>query len=285
MGLDKAIHAQLKRFADAFREARERGANESDTVMYLIKFFEDVLGYDSLRGELSKEVAIKDRYCDFAVKLEGGIQLLVEAKAASLKVLSEKNIEQAENYASRSGLEWVLLTNGIEWKLFHLTFAESEGIAHDLAFSLNLLEQVEQDAECLWGCLGLLSKAAMRKKDLAEFWSRKKILRPASVVKVLLAEPVLAVIRRELNREAPARLDMQDVFNAVRDSLSKEALAEAGDLNLRSKKKRRKRKIQQKDPTTGQVTEQEIEEEVNDTEAAPVAATAASVPPTNPESN
>jgi hypothetical protein len=285
MGLDRSILAQLKRFADAFREARERGANESDTVMYLIKFFEDALGYDSLKGELSKEVAIKDRYCDFAVKLDGGIQLLVEAKAASLKVLSDKNIEQAENYASRAGIEWVLLTNGIEWKLFHLTFAESEGIAHDLAFSLNLLELVEQDAECLWGCLGLLSKAAMKKKELGEFWSRKKILRPASVVKVLLAEPVLAVIRRELNREAPARLDIQDVYNAVRDTLSKESLAEAGDLNLRTKKKRKKRKIQQKDPTTGQVTEQEIEEDDNDAEPTDLAATPESVPPASSGTN
>jgi hypothetical protein len=283
MGLDKSIQAQLKRFADAFKEARERGANESDTVMYLVKFFEDVLGFDSLKGELSKEVAIKDRYCDMAVKLEGEIQLLVEAKAASLKGLSEKSIEQAENYASRKGIEWVILTNGIEWKLFHLTFTESDGIAHDLAFSANLLEQVEQDAEGLWANLSLLSKTSMKKRELTEFWSRKKILCPASVVKVLLAEPVLAVVRRELNREAPARLDIMDVFNAVRDALSKEALAEAGDLNLRSRKKRRKRKIQQKDPTTGQITEQEIEEEDNETEASPAATASKPTPPTNPD--
>ena len=32
--------------------------------MYLVKFFEEVLGFDSLKGEISKELAIKDRYCD-----------------------------------------------------------------------------------------------------------------------------------------------------------------------------------------------------------------------------
>ena len=41
MALDKSTSAQLKRFATAFKDARERGANESDTVMYLIKFFEE----------------------------------------------------------------------------------------------------------------------------------------------------------------------------------------------------------------------------------------------------
>jgi hypothetical protein len=260
MGLDKSTSAQLKRFAAAFKEARDRGANESDTVMYLVKFFEEVLGYDSLKGEISKELAIKDRYCDIAIKIDGEVELLVEAKAAGLKGLSDKCIEQAENYASRAGLQWVLLTNGIEWKLFHLTFAEGEGIAHDVAFSINLLEQLETGLDSFWEALSLLSKPLMKKSALEEFWSQRKLLSPASVVKTLLSEPVLSVIRRELNRESPARLDVQDVFNAIRDSLSKEALAEAGDLSLR-KKKRKRRKIRRQDPCTGQVTEEEVEDE------------------------
>ena len=61
MAIDKATLNNLRRFSTAFREARERSANESDTVMYLIKFCEDVLGYDSLKGEISKELSIKDR--------------------------------------------------------------------------------------------------------------------------------------------------------------------------------------------------------------------------------
>jgi predicted type IV restriction endonuclease len=266
MGLDKATSAQLKRFAAAFKEARERGANESDTVMYLVKFFEEVLGYDSLKGEISKELTIKDRFCDIALKIEGEIGVLVEAKAAGVKALSDKSIEQAENYASRSGVQWVLLTNAIEWKLFHVTFAEGEGIAHDVAFSLNLLELIDKDPDLLWDRLSLLSKISMKKKELDDFWSRMKLLCPASVVRTLLAEPVLTVIRRELNREAPARLDVQDVFNAVRDTLSKEALAEAGDLGPR-KKRRKRRKIQHKDPVTGEVTEreEEVDEDVGDT--------------------
>ena len=78
MGLDKQTSAQLQRFATAFREARERNANESDTVMYLVKFFEDVLGYDSLKGEISKELAIKDRFCDIALKVDGSVRVLVD---------------------------------------------------------------------------------------------------------------------------------------------------------------------------------------------------------------
>jgi hypothetical protein len=94
MAIEKAVLGQLKRFATAFREARERNANESETVMYLTKFFEEVLGFDSLKGEVSKELAIKDRYCDVALKIDGTVRLLIECKAASVKGLVEKHIEQ-----------------------------------------------------------------------------------------------------------------------------------------------------------------------------------------------
>lgn len=255
MALDKQTAFQLERFATAFREARERGANESDTVMYLVKFFEDVLGYDPLRGEISKELSIKDRYCDVALKIDGEVKLLVEAKAAGLKGLTDKHIEQAENYASRAGLRWVALTNGIEWRLYHLTFNEGEGIAHDVAFEVNLLDA---NREATWERLALLSRAAMKSDAIEEFWSQKKVLSPASVVRVLLDETVLTVVRRELNRVAPARLELKDVFNALRDVLSKEALAEAGDLGLPKKRKRR-RKVQRTNVATGQTVTEEVE--------------------------
>ncbi len=263
MGVDKAISTQLKLFANAFREARDRGANESDTVMFIVKFFEEVLGYDSLKGEISKELAIKDRYCDIALKIAGTVRILVECKAASIKGLIEKHIEQAENYASRAGINWVVLTNGIEWKLFHLSYAEGEGITHDLAFEANLIEQVESDPEIVWGKLSLLSRESVEKDSLAEYWQQKKALSPSSVIRVLFTHDVLMVIRRELNRNADARLDLQDVFNAIRDVLSKEAILEAGDIAIRKRRKRR-RKVTRTDQATGQTLTEEVEEEVDE---------------------
>lgn len=240
MDLDRTTHNQLKRFATAFREARERQANESDTVLFLCKFFEDVLGYDSLKGEISKEVAVRDRYCDIALKIEGAIRILVEAKSAGQLALSEKHIEQAENYASRSGLQWVLLTNGVLWRLYHVTFAEGEGINHDLAFEVNLLEEIEKDAKALWSRIGLLHRVAVKKGELETYWQHRKALSPTAVVKVLLREDVLKYIRRELRREAGLMPELKDVFAAVRDALSKEALAEAGELGSSLVRKKRK---------------------------------------------
>ena len=153
-----------------------------------------------------------------------------------------------------------MLTNGVEWRLYHLTFNEGEGIAHDVAFEADLVAEMETDPDALWSKIGILSRSSVKKDELDEFWAHKKVLSAASVVKVLFHEDVLAVIRRELNRDAPARLDIEDVFKAVRDVLSKEALAEAGDLGIRKKRKRR-RKVQRTDAATGMVVTEEVEED------------------------
>lgn len=269
MALDKSVLQVLRKYAAAFRDARDRSANESDTVMYLVKLLEEGFGYDSLKGEISREFAVKDRFCDLAIKLEGEVKLLIEGKAASIKGLVDKHIEQAENYASRSGIVWVLLTNGIEWKLYHLSFVEGEGINHDIAWEANLLEEIETNAESLWAKLSLLNRPSMAKNLLEGFWSQKKALSPASVVRVLFCEDVLMAVRRELNRTAPARLELQDVFNAIRDSLSREAILAAGEIGM-TKKKKRKKRVVKTDAATGNTVVEEIEEDIpeNDPECS-----------------
>lgn len=149
------------------------------------------------------------------------------------------DIEQAENYASRIGLRWVLLTNGIEWKLYHLSFNEGEGITYDELFSVNLADDVTEKIVKIWNCLGMLSKESFKRQVLDVFLNHKKTLAPASLVKALFSEIVLVTIRRELNRSSEVRVDIQDVFEAIKDVISKNALLEAGDLNI--KKKRRKK--------------------------------------------
>jgi hypothetical protein len=243
MAVDKSTTSKLLRYSQIFKEARDRSVNESDTVMFLIKMFEDVLGYDSLSGEISKEIAIKDRYCDFCIKIDGEIEYIVEAKSSSHKTLKDKDIEQAENYASRSGINWVLLTNGFDWLLYHLVFAEQDGISHDLVFNFNLVEDTENNIDKIWSFLSLISKEGILSGEHETFLSQKKVLSPSSLIKTLVSEPVLTVMRRELNRNCEFRLDIEDIFNAIRDALSKDALMEAGDLCYKKKRRHKRHQI------------------------------------------
>jgi predicted type IV restriction endonuclease len=244
MPIDKPTLLKLKKFAEVFRGARERNANESDTVMFLIKFFEEIFGYDPLKGEIRKEVAVKERYCDFAVVLDSKTEdskpeFLVEVKAAGIKSLNAKHIEQASNYAANRGVNWVVLTNGVEWHLYHLTF--DNGIQTDLVFELNFVEGFEQNPEIVWDPLSVLGKDDVEDGSLERYYEQKKLLSSKNVVSVLLGDEVLAKVRQELNRKASDRLETKDVFYAVVHVLSQEALAEAGDITPPAKKRRRHR--------------------------------------------
>ncbi|TAJ07093.1 MAG: hypothetical protein EPO61_14035 [Nitrospirae bacterium] len=232
--MDKGVKRSLQQYAQVFQDGRQRGINEADTVMYLTKFFTDVLGYD-LFSEITKEFQVRDRYCDIAVKIGGQVRFLVEAKAMPLP-LADRHIEQAGNYASRSGIPWVVLTNGISWRLYHLTF-DAGGIEHDLAFEVDLAP--ESDLEEAWRCLHLLSRESLVSEGLEDFWAHKKTLSPASLVKALFTEEVLNALRRDLHRKSEVRLELTDVAASLRRLLNPEVLTE--DIKIRKARKKKKK--------------------------------------------
>jgi predicted type IV restriction endonuclease len=244
MNTDKSTLAKLKKFGNVFKAAQERNEDESNTVMYLIKFFEEVLDYDPLSHEITKEIPIKERNCDFAIVLDtkpdAKPSFLVEAKRAGIKSLNEKHIEQASNYAANKGVEWVVLTNGVEWHLYHLTF--ENGIQPDLVFEMNFLDQLEKNPDFLWDTLSILAKSNVLENSLEDYYEQTKLLSPKAIVKVLLDVDVLNKVRQELNRKSRARLDFEDVARAVWEVLSKDAVAEAGDITPPVKKKKRRRR-------------------------------------------
>jgi predicted type IV restriction endonuclease len=169
-----------------------------------------------------------------AIKINGEVRFLIEVKSMAL-ALSDRHIEQAENYASRSGIQWVILTNGLSWRLYHLTF-ESSGIEHDLAFECALGPTI--DLEETWECLSLLSKDSVTKGRLEDYWDHKKALSSTSLLRALFTEDVLNSLRRELKRKATVRVDMEDIATALRRLLNPEVLTE--DIRIRKGKKKRR---------------------------------------------
>ena len=173
-------------------------------------------------------------------------------------------------------MPWVLLTNGIEWRLYHLTFNEGEGIAHDLAFEANLLDELASDPEGLWAKLGLLTRAVDeegRAGGLLAAEEGAEPRRPSSGCSS--TRTCSASFAACCRKDADAMLDIEDVFKAVRDVLSKEALADAGDLGI-TKRRKRRRKVQRTDAATGQTVTEEVEED-DDPEEGPPAAIASGI--------
>lgn len=219
------VRRSLKKFIPHLVAARDQNLNEADIVVRLIKVLENVLGYDGL-SEITREMNLKDKYVDLAVKIDGTVKFLIEAKSAGTE-LRDRHIEQAERYAAENNIRWVLLTNGIVWNLYHLTF--EEGIEYARAFSIDVTEDLDRCAECL----ALLHRNSVRKSGLEDFWAHRVALGPASIGRALFHENTLRLIRREVRKREGLAVDEEDLAKALHDMLSIEAREVIGPMKIR----------------------------------------------------
>lgn len=228
------IRKPLKQVLPHLLQARQENLNEADTVQRLIKVFEDVLGYD-LMTDISREAQLKRKYIDIVLKIDGVVRILVEAKPAQ-ETLRDRHIEQAHNYASRNNYPWVLLSNGVLWNLYHLTFGE--GIEYEQVFSVDLSREGGLDDAAQK--LAVLHKTSVRKGDLDDYWRRTHALSAASIAKGLFHSQVLMLIRREIRRAEGLLIDVEDLARAIQALFSSEAREEIGPVRVRAPRRRRR---------------------------------------------
>ena len=226
------IRKPLKNLLPHLLKAREDNLNEADTVQRIIKVFEEVLGYDAL-GEITSETQIRHKYVDLALKIDGNIRLLVEAKAAGIE-LRDRHIEQAQHYAAEGNIPWVILTNGVVWTLYHLSF--DEGVEYVKAFSVDLAsDPLERAAEQL----AVLHRQSVAKGDLDDYWQHRAALRPESIGRAIFTEETLKLIRREIRRHENILIDEEDLARAIHDMFSTETRELLGPPKIKHKRKKR----------------------------------------------
>ena len=226
------IQKPLKKFLPYLLQAQAESLNEADTVQRIVKMFEEVLGYDVM-SEVTREAQIKGGYVDLVIKVEGNIRFLVEAKAAGT-TLRDRHIEQAERYAAEGNIRWVLLTNGVQWNMYHLSF--DEGIEYERVFAIDLSsDTLDQASEYL----GLLHRQAARNRALETFWEHRIALSPESIGRALFTEEVLRFIRRSIRKNEGILIDPEDLAKAIHEMLSTEARERIGPVRVRRKRKTR----------------------------------------------
>ena len=226
------IKRSLKKALPHLLEAQEQNLNEADTVFRIVKVFEDVLGYNSLT-EITRETQLRSKYIDIALKIDDVIRLLVEVKRAGV-TLRDRHIEQAYSYASRNNFSWVLLTNGVVWNLYHLTF--EEGIEYEKAFSVDVRSD---DLDKAVASLTVLHRNCIKSGGLDDFWQHQLALSPISIGKAIFHEDVLRHIRKEVRRNAGILIDTEDLAPAIRGMLSQETREQIGPIKIRRSRKKR----------------------------------------------
>ena len=168
-----------------------------------------------------------------AIKLDNQLQTLIEVKAIGLD-LRDNHVKQAIDYAANQGVDWVLLTNGITWRVYHLIFAKP--IDQELVLEIdfcNLSARSESDI----GLLFLWCKEGWQRSLLGEYHTQKQALSRFFVGAMLQTDSVLDVIRRELRRLSPdVRIDSDQIKAVLVNEVIKREVLE-GDKADEAKKK------------------------------------------------
>lgn len=222
----------IKRYQPILAAAKARDVGEADTVTIIKDMLSDIFGYDKYT-ELTSEFSIRGTYCDLATKIDGRVQTLIEVKAIGLD-LKESHVKQAIDYAANQGVEWVLLTNGVCWRVYRLVFAKpiDQELVVDIDF-LSLNSRSERDVELLY----LWCKEGWQRSVLGEFHTQRQALSRFSIGAMLQSDPVIDVLRRELRRLSPdVRIDTDQIKSVLTAEVIKREVIE-GEKADEAKKK------------------------------------------------
>lgn len=215
------IVAGLKKYQPIITTQKSRDVNESDTVVVVADVLQDIFGYDKFK-EITSEHSIRGTFCDLAIKLEDKLTFLLEVKAVGIE-LKDQHVKQAIDYAANEGVDWVVLTNSVCWRIYKVLFAKP--IDKELVVEFSLLDLNPKDSDDV-ELLGLLSREAWSKERLGEYLEQKQAISRFTIAAVLLSDTLLPVIRRELRRISPSvHIGTDEIADALRnDVIKREAL-------------------------------------------------------------
>lgn len=187
--------AGLKKYQPIVGKLRERDISEADTVTVIKDMLTDIFGYDKYI-ELTSEQQIRGTFCDLAIKVEGKIYYLAEIKSAGT-TLNDNHLRQAINYGAHQGIEWVILSNAIEWKIFRIKFGQP--IDYEEVFSFDICKLSARSNDDL-AMIYMLCRESISSDALTEFHRQAQIVNRYVISELVQSDAVVSILRRELRR-------------------------------------------------------------------------------------
>ena len=211
------LKAALKQHLKHLSELADQGVNEADTRLFVTDILCEGLGYHKY-DDLTTEYRVGGAYADYGIRLEGDLVAFVEVKRIGTK-LATKHLRQVQSYAVNEGVEWIVLTDGAKWQVYHLSGGLP--ISMDLAMETDILGDdslAHKAAEMFF-----LSREAMKKGRLTDLWQAKRATSPTSLAQVVLSEPVVKAIRKELRRRTGYAVSVEEIASLLKDTCVRES--------------------------------------------------------------
>ncbi len=187
--------AGLKKYQPIVRKLAERDISEADTVTVIKDMLTDIFGYDKY-AELTSEQQIRGTFCDLAIRVEGKIHYLAEVKSAGT-TLNETHLRQAVNYGAHQGIEWIILTNAIVWKIYRIKFGQPIDWDEVYCFDMGALSSRSQDDLAK---VYMLCRESISTDALQAYHKQAQILNRYVLAELLQGDAIVGMLRKEVRR-------------------------------------------------------------------------------------
>jgi predicted type IV restriction endonuclease len=211
-----ATEKQLQAFTTLIKSYKKRylrkefaQENESATRIMVNSFLTEVLGYQELE-EIKTEYRIRSEYADYVIQLKRKKHFVVEVKSIQLDI-NEKHLTQSLSYAANEGIDWILLMNGRQIQLYRVNFNKPITTTLIYKFDLLSIEDLKKAPQHLW----FLTKKAVERGNLEQFWKRTNALQLENLAKLLYSEEIVKRLRNDLKTETGIYFQTDDVAKVL----------------------------------------------------------------------
>lgn len=213
------VRTAVRKLTKPLADLVARDANEGDTRLFVTDFLCDALGYDKY-AELTTEYQVKGEFADYGVRIDKQLVAFIEVKRATTK-LGTKHLRQVEMYAVNEGVEWMILTNGTDWQVYHLS--PGMPVQIDLAMDVDMLgdETPAQKVNKLF----YLTKEAMKRRLIDDLWKARRATSAPSLAQIVCSGPVVEAVRKELWRQTGHKTEAPELVKLLKGTVLRPELS------------------------------------------------------------
>lgn|GEM_PF-381301 len=209
------LRTVVRRVAKPLADLATRDANEGDTRLVVTDILTDGLGFDKYQ-DLTTEYLVKGEFADYGLRVDQQLVAFLETKRITTK-LNTKHLRQVEMYALNEGVEWVILTNGARWQVYHIGVMAGTPVLIELALDVDLLSS--ESANVKADALFYISKEAFKRHMIDDLWREKVASSPRSLAATIMSDPVVDAIRKELRRRTSQQVSTAEIQKLLRSTV------------------------------------------------------------------
>jgi hypothetical protein len=193
------VRKVLQAVKDFYSHPSHVRLTEADTRAHFIDPLVRALGYQEI-GDVQHELYVQDakQFLDYLLFVEKKPRVAVEAKALDIAISDANGGAQVVQYAVILGVEWGVVTNGRQWRLYQT--AAKGPLADKLILSVDLIGwETDGQFETVFDQLWLVSKESLDSGAGPETWlSAKRLNETLRATLVDAASPEIKLLKKRL---------------------------------------------------------------------------------------